>query len=104
MNRHTSYVSSFERRREKITVTLRPQSVEYADRKARERGVSRSEAIDAMIAETEEREIEDLMVAGYKAMAQENLELAEEGMESFWEVVKEDAVWPSAPEKPSAER
>ncbi|TAK34847.1 MAG: hypothetical protein EPO21_08185 [Chloroflexota bacterium] len=103
MNRRTGRAPSSEGRREKVTVTLRPESVEYADRKARERGVSRSEAIDAMIAEIEEHEIEALMVAGYKTMAQENLDLSEEGMESFWEVIKEDAAWPDAPEKPSAE-
>ncbi len=56
-------------------------------RKARERRVSRSEIIDAALADAEEREVEALMIAGYKAMARENAELAEEGMESFWEVI-----------------
>ena len=102
MKKHAGYVPSLEGHREKVTVTLRPRSVEYADRKARERGVSRSEAIDAMIAETEEREVETLMVAGYKSTAQENIELAEEGMESFCEVIKEDSAWPDAPERPNA--
>lgn len=103
MRRHAVNASSAEGRREKVTVTLRPETVEYADRKAREHGVSRSEVIDTMIAETEEREIDALMIAGYRAMAQENLGLAEEGMESFWDVIKDDAAWPNAPEKPRAE-
>jgi metal-responsive CopG/Arc/MetJ family transcriptional regulator len=104
VNTHNGDRAMFGARREKVTVTLRPERVQYADRKARERGVSRSEVIDEMIAEAEEREIEALMVAGYKAMAQENLALAEEGMESFWEVIKDDPAWPDAPERPSAER
>ncbi len=104
MNTYGSHFAMFEVRREKVTVTLRPEQVEYADRKARERGVSRSEVIDEMIAQAEEREIEALMVAGYKALAQENLELAEEGMESFWDVIKDDPAWPEAPERPSGER
>lgn len=95
MNTHTSHKPMSEARREKVTVTLRPERVAYADRKAQDRGVSRSEAIDALIAEAEAREIEALMVAGYKALAQENLKLAEEGMESFWEVIKDDPADPS---------
>ena len=63
--------------RERVTVTLRPESLAYADRKARERQVSRSEVIDAALAEAEERDFDALMIAGYKAMARENAELAE---------------------------
>jgi hypothetical protein len=91
-----------EDRREKVTITLRRASVAYADRKSRERGISRSELIDRVLAEAEEREIEALMAAGYQAMAGENAELAEEGLESFWEVLQDDSDWPTAPDKTDA--
>ena len=102
--RHVNTHITVETRREKVTVTLRPERVAYADLKARERGVSRSEVIDSILAEAESREIDALMVAGYQAMAHESLELAEEGMESFWDIIKGDSDWPGTPERPLAER
>ncbi len=103
MGKRTRDVPKLELPRAKVTITLRRDRLAYADRKARERDVSRSEMIDAMIAEAEEHEIEGLMVAGYKSMAQEDLQLAEEGMESFWEVIEHDPEWPGAPERSRAE-
>lgn len=90
--------------REKVTVSLHAESLGYADRKAHERGISRSEVIDAALAEAEEREIGALMIAGYKAMAHENAELAEEGMESFWEAIKDEPNWPNFSEETHAAR
>lgn len=104
MSRHRGSSPTLDVSREKVTVTLRPESLAYADRKARERQVSRSEIIDAALAEAEEREVEALMIAGYTAMARENAELAEEGMESFWEIIKNDPIWPDAPEETDATR
>jgi hypothetical protein len=44
------------------------------------------------------------MIAGYTAMARENAELAEEGMESFWETIKNDPIRSGAPEGTNATR
>lgn len=71
----------------------------YADQKAKEWGFSRSELIDALLAEAEEREIPALMIAGYQALARENVAVAEEGLESFGEVIDDDGAWPDAPER-----
>jgi hypothetical protein len=104
VSRHRGSSPNADLPREKVTVTLRPESLAYADRKARERQVSRSEIIDSALAEAEEREVEALMMAGYKAMAKENAEVAVEGMESFWEIIKDDPIWPDAPETNAATR
>lgn len=104
MKRSSSLVPRLGARREKVTVTLRPETLAYTDRKAREQKLSRSEIIDALLAEAAEREVRQLMIAGYKAMARENAELAQEGMESFWDVIKDDPAWPDAPEETDAAR
>lgn len=104
MSTQTSHGPILGGHREKVTVSLRPERVRFADRRARERGMSRSEVIDLMIAEAEDREIDALMVAGYRAMAPENVELAEDGMGSFWDVIRDDPAWSGAPGSPSAER
>ena len=95
----TKLISRREAHRAKVTVTLHPERVRYADRKAQERGLSRSEVIDVLLAEAEERETSALMIAGYRAMANENVELAEEGLESFGEILEEDGGWPDTPER-----
>lgn len=57
-----------------------------------------TENIGAARTDAAEREVEALMIAGYKALARENLELAEEGMESFWQIIKNDPEWTNAPD------
>jgi|GEM_PF-754715 len=88
--------------RERVTVTLCPESVAWADRKARELGISRSELIDGLLASAQRREIAEQMAEGYRAMAKENRTLAEEGMESFREVIGDDPAWSVAPEHTDA--
>jgi len=57
MHRSHRSAPTIETPRAKVTVTRRPDSLAYADRKARERGVSRSEIIDAALAEAADREV-----------------------------------------------
>ncbi|HEX5415620.1 MAG TPA: hypothetical protein VFZ25_08130 [Chloroflexota bacterium] len=85
--------------RERVTVTLTPESLAWADRKSQEQGISRSELIDRLLLDAERRETAELMAEGYRAMAAENRALAEEAMESFHEALAHDSPWPNAPER-----
>lgn len=56
------------KRKERRTITLSPSNLEWIDLKAREYGISRSEFVDRFIGECQQREKEQKMEAGYKAL------------------------------------
>ena len=75
MHRSHRSAPTIETPREKVTVTRRPDSLAYADRKARERGVSRSEIIDAALAEAADREVSPIGQLSAEKMAEVDLAL-----------------------------
>ncbi len=64
--------------------------MDFADRLARERATSRSEAIASVLEKESVAEVEALMAEGYREMAEEDLREAEEALPLMREVVLRD--------------
>lgn len=62
---------------EKVTVTLPRELVRYADERAAERGVSRSEVVSEAVAQRRARDIDDLAREGYAFYREESSAFAE---------------------------
>ena len=60
----------------KITISLPADLVEYADRRAREQGTSRSQVIGQALADLQAQEEEQLAAEGYRFYAQEAADFA----------------------------
>lgn len=73
-----------------ISVSLGEDLLQRVDRLAQQEKVTRSSLIEKAIELYERRRVERQMAEGYLALAEENSRWAEEALESFWEVVKDD--------------
>jgi metal-responsive CopG/Arc/MetJ family transcriptional regulator len=71
----------------KITISLPPSLLKFADLLAREKSTSRSGTIAKLLEKEEEARTEALMAEGYLEMAEENLREAEEALNLTREVV-----------------
>ena len=74
----------------KITISLRKELLDVADRLAKERSTTRSGVIAELLDSEEEARIQALMAEGYRTMAEENLREAEEALNLTSEVVLRD--------------
>jgi metal-responsive CopG/Arc/MetJ family transcriptional regulator len=77
----------------KVTVSMPQHLLEYADRLARERGISRSGVFCQLLAREETEELHALMAEGYREMAEENRRLAEEGFPLTAETMLRNTKW-----------
>ncbi len=73
--------------REKVTVTLPPDLVTYAERKAAESKTSRSQVIAEALAEMKAREEESLAAEGYRFYAEEARQFADATLDVVSEVL-----------------
>lgn len=81
----------------KITISLRQDLVDLADRLARERSTSRSGVI-AQLLEREARALtEALMEEGYRELAKENRRLAEEAFPLASDLLARTTAWDEEP-------
>ncbi len=71
----------------KVTISLPPSLLKFADLLAREKSTSRSGVIAKLLEKEEEARTEALMAEGYLEMAEENLREAEEALNLTREVV-----------------
>ncbi|MBI2917662.1 MAG: hypothetical protein HYY01_06665 [Chloroflexi bacterium] len=62
----------------KVTISLPKALLQFADRLAKERSISRSEVIADLLKRAERERIEAAMAEGYREMAEENRREAEE--------------------------
>ena len=65
------------RNKEKVTLTLTPELVSFADEKAARTGSNRSKVIDELLAQDKKREEEELAAEGYRFFNREAVEFAE---------------------------
>jgi metal-responsive CopG/Arc/MetJ family transcriptional regulator len=73
----------------KLTVSVPKGLITVADEVAREKKISRSKVVSMCLQELAEKRLRDSLIEGYKAMAAENLRLAEMAFEAQSEVVPE---------------
>ena len=71
----------------KVTISLPPSLLKFADLLARENSTTRSGVIAKLLEKEEEARNEALMAEGYREMAEENLREAEEALNLTREVV-----------------
>jgi metal-responsive CopG/Arc/MetJ family transcriptional regulator len=72
----------------KVTVTIDEFVVRDIDRLSKEYGGSRSRLIEEAIKTWRHRQLEKELIEGYRAMAQEDREMAEANLEATAEVLK----------------
>ena len=65
---------------EKLTISVPKNLIEVADRMAREKKISRSKIVSECLEEVAEKWLRAEMEAGYKALANENLQFACDSM------------------------
>ena len=82
-----------EQRVAKITISLPKELLDVADRLARERATSRSGVIAELLDKEEEAHIQELMVEGYREMAEENRRLAEEAFPLASQMIRQNTRW-----------
>jgi len=68
-------------RAEKLTISLPKDLIDLTDKIAEERGISRSKVVSACLAEMAQKRFRKEMEEGYKAMAEENRQLAKVSFE-----------------------
>lgn len=73
----------------KLTISLPKDLIALADKIAKEKHISRSKVISACLRELAERHLHAEMEEGYKAMSEEQQELAEMSFEAQRRVVLE---------------
>ena len=71
----------------KVTISLPPNLLEFADRQAQQLRISRSEIIGRALAQAKAAEEERLAVEGYRFYSQEASEFSEASARSFAEVL-----------------
>lgn len=71
----------------KVTISLPPSLLEFADRQAERLQISRSEIISHALAQAKAAEEEKLAAEGYRFYSQEAAEFAEASTRSFAEVL-----------------
>ena len=74
----------------KITISLPKDLLEFSDRLARERSTSRSGVIAELLRDEVQAQLESLMADGYREMAEENRQEAEEALNLTSEVTLRD--------------
>ena len=74
----------------KITISLPPALVDFADRLARERSTTRSGVIAELVKKEERAQTEELMAEGYREMGEENRREAEEALNLTSETILGD--------------
>ncbi|HLF07998.1 MAG TPA: CopG family transcriptional regulator [Dehalococcoidia bacterium] len=77
----------------KITISLPIPLLEVADRLAREQSTSRSGVIAQLLKKDEEERIQTLMEEGYREMAEESHQLAEQAFAAISELVGRATRW-----------
>ena len=77
----------------KITISLPTPLLEVADRLAREQSTSRSGVIAQLLKKDEEERIQTLMEEGYREMAEESHQLAEQAFAAISELVGRATRW-----------
>lgn len=77
----------------KVTISLPTPLLDFADRLARERAMTRSGVIAALLRKEEEAETQALMAEGYREMAEENQRLAEEAYPVVAETLLRSTRW-----------
>jgi len=77
----------------KVTISLRKDLVDLADRLARERLTTRSAIIAELLEKEEKMRLQALMEEGYREMAEENRHLAEEAFPLASEMVLRHTQW-----------
>ncbi|MBM3933015.1 MAG: CopG family transcriptional regulator [SAR202 cluster bacterium] len=81
----------------KVTISLRKELLEVADRLARERDTTRSGVIADLLEKEEKARIYALMEEGYKEMAEENQRLAAESFPYAQDMIFNNTVWEEGP-------
>ena len=71
----------------KVTISLPPSLLKFADLLAREKSMTRSRVIASLLEKEEKARTESHMAEGYREMAEENLREAEEALNLTREVV-----------------
>ena len=74
----------------KVTISLRTDILDFADRLAREHSTTRSGVIAELLRKEEDARIQALMAEGYRYMSDENREEAEDALNLTSEVVLRD--------------
>ena len=77
----------------KVTISLPPALLSFADQLAREKSMTRSGIIAVLLKKEEAARTEALMAEGYREMAEENLRLAEEALPLVSETLKRNTRW-----------
>ena len=77
----------------KVTISLPPSLLEFADWLAREQSTTRSRVIAQLLEKEEEARTEALMVEGYREMAEENRRMAEEAFPLAAETLRQNTQW-----------
>jgi metal-responsive CopG/Arc/MetJ family transcriptional regulator len=71
----------------KVTVTIEEAIVREIDRASKESGESRSRMVERAIQQWREKELEKQLIEGYRAMAKEDSETAEDNLVAGAEVL-----------------
>ena len=74
--------------KEKITVTIDQELLEDLDRAAKSQGESRSCVLEKAIYAWKKARLERELIEGYRAMAEEDLKVAEENLAACHEALK----------------
>lgn len=74
---------------EKITVSLPKDLVQFTDEVAKETKTNRSKVVSSCIREIADKRLRERMEEGYKAMAKENRQFANEAIKLALEVLPE---------------
>jgi metal-responsive CopG/Arc/MetJ family transcriptional regulator len=83
-----SYLQGGLMSREKITVTIDEELVQELDRMAKILKGSRSRLVEAAIRTWKKARLEQELKDGYRAMAEEDLKVAEDNLAAGYEVLK----------------
>jgi len=74
---------------EKVSLSLLPDAVRFADELAKEWQMSRSKVVSSCLLEMATKRLHEQMAEGYKAMSKENLQFANEAVNLAHEVLPE---------------
>lgn len=78
---------------QRITITLPARLAQEVRKEARKGKRSVSSVVAEALAKREEERIRQLMIEGYKAMAEENERMAEEFLPAAAEALPDDTAW-----------
>ena len=80
-------VTAARKPKEKVTITITPELIAFADAKATRLGVSRSRVIEELLARDQARDEEELAAEGYRFFAREAEAFAEMSLEAVSEAI-----------------